>query len=217
MQVGKLTAAELEEIGLVAIVRAPSDAHVVEAAEALLNGGMRAIEVTLNTPRALELIGAIREKLGGEMRVGAGTILSPMDAVAAIDAGAEFIVTPTMQPDTIRFCKHQGVPIACGCATPTESHIAHQAGADIIKVFPAECLGTSYIKAILGPLPFLKLMPTGGVSLDNLVSFIRAGCVGAGLGGNLVSRKALEDQDWPGLTALARQYVETLARARSNG
>jgi 2-dehydro-3-deoxyphosphogluconate aldolase/(4S)-4-hydroxy-2-oxoglutarate aldolase len=215
MQDQKLTAAELEEIGLIAIVRAPSDAHVVDAAQALRDGGMRAIEVTLNTPHALELICKIREKLGGAMRVGAGTILSPMDAVAAIESGAEFIVTPTLQTDTINFCKHQGIPIACGCATPTESHVAHQAGANFIKVFPAECLGTAYIKAILGPMPFLKLMPTGGVSLENLVSFIRADTAGAGLGGNLISKKVLHDQDWPALTALAKQYVETLAEARN--
>ena len=216
MTQSKLTAQELEEIGLIGIIRADSSEHVVEAISALHRGGIRAVEITLNTPNALELIAATRRALGEGMRVGAGTILEPADAERAIEAGSEFIVTPTLQCDTIAVCRQHNVPIACGCATPTESLAAHRAGADFIKVFPAESLGLGYIKAIRGPLPFLKLMPTGGVSLENLAAFIQAGCVGIGLGGNLVSKRALQEQDWGGLTALAAQFVAALATARSH-
>lgn len=210
-----LTAAELEEIGLIAIVRTDTEADFGRVAEALAEGGIRAMEITLNTPGALPAIGAIRRALSPTMRVGAGTILRPEDAHAAHKAGAEFIVTPTLQPDTIAFCRQNTLPIACGCMTPTEALAAHRAGADFIKLFPAEGLGPGYIRALLAPLPFLKIIPTGGVSLDNLAAFIQAGSAGVALGGNLVGKAVLRDRDWAGLTAMARGYVQALAVARA--
>ena len=210
-----LTAAELEEIGLIAIVRTHAEADFGRVAEALAGGGIRAMEITLNTPGALPAISAIRRTLSPTMRVGAGTILGPEDARAACEAGAEFIVTPTLQPDTIAFCRQQGLPIACGCMTPTEALAAHEAGADFIKLFPADTLGPAYVRALLAPLPFLRVIPTGGVSLDNLTAYIQAGSAGVALGGNLVSKAALRDGDWSGLTATARDYVQALAAAAS--
>ncbi len=210
-----LTAAELEDIGLIAIVRTDREADFGRVAEALAEGGIRAMEITLNTPGALPAIGAIRRALSPTMRVGAGTILGPEDARAAHAAGAEFIVTPTLQPETIAFCRQYALPIACGCMTPTEALAAHQAGADFLKLFPAEGLGPGYIRALLAPLPFLRIIPTGGVSLDNLAAFLQAGSVGVALGGNLVSKAVLRDHDWAGLTATAREYVQALAAARA--
>ena len=210
-----LTAAELEEIGLIAIVRTDLETDLMRVAEALAEGGIRAMEITLNTPGALPAIGHVRRAFSPAMRVGAGTILSPQDARAAHEAGAEFIVTPTLQLETIAFCRAQGLPIACGCMTPTEALAAHQAGADFIKLFPADGLGPGYVRALRAPLPFLKIIPTGGVSLDNLAAFLQAGSAGVALGGNLVSKAVLRDHDWAGLTATSREYVQTLAEARA--
>jgi len=210
-----LTATELEEIGLIAIVRTDAEADFRRVADALAEGGIRAMEITLNTPGALPAIAALRRALSPTMRVGAGTILGPEDARAAHEAGAEFIVTPTLQLDTIAFCQQQGLPIACGCMTPTEALAAHRAGADFVKLFPSEGLGPGYVRALRAPLPFLKIIPTGGVSLDNLAAFIQAGSAGVALGGNLVSKAVLRDHDWTGLTATAREYVQALAEARA--
>lgn len=210
-----LTAGELEEIGLIAIVRTNTAADFGRVAEVLAEGGIRAMEITLNTPGALSAIGAIRRALSPALRVGAGTILSADDARAAQDAGAEFIVTPTLQPDTIAFCRKHGLPLACGCLTPTEALTAHQAGADFIKLFPADGLGPGYVRALLAPLPFLRVIPTGGVSVDNLAAYIQAGSAGVALGSNLVGKAALRDGDWAGLTATAREYVQRLAAARA--
>jgi len=210
-----LTADEIGEIGLIAIVRTDAEADFGRVAEALAEGGIRAMEITLNTPGALSAISTIRSALSLTMRVGAGTILGPEDARAAHAAGAEFIVTPTLQLETIAFCRQQGLPIACGCMTPTEALAAHRAGADFIKLFPAEGLGPGYIRALLAPLPFLRIIPTGGVSLDNIAAFLQAGAVGVALGGNLVSKAVLRDQDWAGLTVTARDFVQALAAARA--
>jgi 2-dehydro-3-deoxyphosphogluconate aldolase/(4S)-4-hydroxy-2-oxoglutarate aldolase len=210
-----LTADELGEIGLIAIVRTDAEADFGRVAEALAEGGIRAMEITLNTPGALSAISTIRRALSLTMRVGAGTILGPEDARVSLEAGAEFIVTPTLQPGTIAFCRQQGLPIACGCMTPTEALAAHQAGADFIKLFPADMLGPGHVRALLAPLPFLRIIPTGGVSLDNLAAFIQAGSAGVALGGNLVSKAVLRDRNWAGLTATAHEYVQALAAARA--
>ena len=209
-----MTAQELEDIGLVAIVRTDSDKHLLKVAGALARGGIRAMEITLTTPGALDAVMQVRQKMKQTLRVGAGTILNPEDAEAAMEAGAEFIVTPTLQVDTIAFCRDTRLPIICGCMTPTECLAAHQAGADFLKLFPADNLGPGYVRALRAPMPFLKFMPTGGVSLDNLAEFIRAGCVGVALGSNLVSRQILENEDWDGLAELAGQYMAALQNAR---
>ena len=212
----RLTAAELEEIGLVVIIRAKAETDLSRVARALAEGGIRAMEITLNTPGALPAVAVLRRELGPTLRVGSGTILGPEDAQAAIDAGAEFIVTPTLQTDTVALCRQRGVPIACGCMTPTECLAAHRAGADFLKLFPADTLGPAYIRALRAPMPFLKIIPTGGVSLDTLPAYIEAGCAGVALGSNLVSAAILRDQAWDKLTTLAQQYVQLLAESRAN-
>ena len=212
----KLTAAELEEGGLIAIIRAKGDVDLARVAQALAEGGIRAMEITLNTPGALPAVAVIRKALGPALRVGSGTILGPDDAQAAMDAGAEFIVTPTLQLDTIALCRQRGVPIVCGCMTPTECLAAYRAGADFLKLFPADTLGPAYVRALRAPMPFLKFIPTGGVSLDTLPAWMEAGCAGVALGSNLVSAAVLRDKDWDALTSTARQYVKLLAESRAN-
>ncbi len=209
-----LTAADLHRAGLVAIVRAASSAGVLEAARALRNGGAGAMEVTLNTPDALELIAAIRAEAQGAMSVGAGTILDAADARRAIEAGAQFIVTPTLQLDSIEMCRAHQIPIMCGAMTPTECLVAHRAGADFMKLFPAATLGPDYVRALLGPLPFLRLAPTGGVSLDNLAAWIEAGCALVAVGSELVSNATLRDGDFAGLEAKTRRFMAVLNAAR---
>ena len=189
---------------------------LARVAQALAEGGIRAMEITLNTPGALPAVAAIRRALGPTLRVGSGTILGPDDAQAAMDAGAEFIVTPTLQTDTIALCRQRGVPIACGCMTPTECLAAHRAGADFLKLFPADTLAPAYVRALRAPMPFSKFFPTGGVSLDTLPAFMEAGCAGVALGSNLVSAAILRDSDWETLTATARQYVRLLAESRAS-
>lgn len=211
-----LTATELEEIGLIAIVRAPAPVALLPIAEALARGGIRVMEVTLNTPGALEGVTALRQHFGGVMHIGAGTILEPNDARRAMDVGAEFIVTPTLQTDTIALCRERRVPIACGAMTPTEALAAHRAGADFVKLFPADGLGPAYVRALRAPLPFLKIIPTGGVDRDSLADFIHAGCVGVALGSGLVSQQILDTADWERLALLAEEYVGILAAARQS-
>ncbi|MDQ3813122.1 MAG: bifunctional 4-hydroxy-2-oxoglutarate aldolase/2-dehydro-3-deoxy-phosphogluconate aldolase [Armatimonadota bacterium] len=211
----KLTAQELADVGIIAIIRADSDEGLMDAAAALHRGGVTAMEITLNTPHALKVMSQVKGEWGDKIRVGAGTILGPDDARRSIEAGAEFIVTPSLQPDTIGVCREQRVPILCGCMTPGEALIAHRAGADFIKLFPAGSLGVDYVRSILAPLPFLKLMPTGGVSLENLAAFIRAGCAGAAVGGELVSKKILREKDWDRLAALAEKFRAALTEART--
>ena len=211
----RLTASELEDIGLIAIVRSEGTTDLPRVAQALAEGGIRAMEITLNTPGALPAVAVIRDAQGPALRVGSGTILGPDDARAAMDAGAEFLVTPTLQTDTIALCRERAVPIVCGCLTPTEALAAYRAGADFLKLFPADTLGPGYVRALRAPMPFLKFIPTGGVSLDTLPAFIEAGCAGVALGSSLVSKQILHDRDWATLTDRARQYVQRLAESRA--
>lgn len=212
-----LTALDLEQAGLVAIVRAPSREGVVEAARALRNGGVRALEVTLSTPDALELLARIRAESPDEapFHVGAGTILDAADAQRALDAGAQFLVTPTLQLDTIALCRAARIPILCGAMTPTECLAAHRAGADFVKLFPATSLGPDYLRALLAPLPFLKIAPTGGVSLDNLAAWFAAGSALVAVGSELVSGAMLQSGDFAGLELQARRWMRALAAARA--
>jgi 2-dehydro-3-deoxyphosphogluconate aldolase/(4S)-4-hydroxy-2-oxoglutarate aldolase len=173
---------------------------------------MPLLEITLNTPGALEGIAKVRQELG-DVVIGAGTILCPADARAAIDAGAQFIVTPTLQLDTIAACRQRQVPIMCGAMTPTEILAAHSAGADYVKLFPAGSLGLEYIKAVLAPLPFVKIVPTGGVSLANLADFLRV-CPAVGVGGNLVDLKLISQGRWDELMAVARQFAQAAATVK---
>ena len=195
---------------LVAIVRSDTSDGLLETVRALSAGGVRAVEVTLNTPGALEAISAAAAE---GFLIGAGSVLDAEMARAAISAGAEFLVSPNTDVATIRATKDAG-KIACpGALTPTEVVMATQAGADVVKIFPASCMGPAYIKALRGPLAQVRTMPVGGVNLTNAADFLAAGAVALGVGGSLVDRRAIAAGNWDVIADEARRYVQAIADA----
>lgn len=192
---------------VVAIVRLERYDRAVEVTRALIAGGITAVEFTLTGSGANDAIRACRATFGNTAQIGVGTVLSEANALAAMDAGAQFVVTPAVRPDVIVACKSRGVPVLCGALTPTEALTAHELGADMIKIFPARAFGPAYIKDLLAPLPMLKLVPTGGVSADNAHAFVQAGAAAVGIGGNLVSAKAVLAGDWAAITAAAAACI----------
>jgi len=203
--------------GVVPVVRGGRAESIVNLARALKAGGINTVEVTAEAPGAMETIKKVALELGGEVLVGAGTVLDGETARLAILAGAEFIVSPGLHPDVITVCKRYGKIVVPGAMTPTEIVRAYELGADLVKVFPAGVLGPRYIKDVRGPLGHIPLMCTGGINLHNAAEFIRAGCAAIGVGGALVSRKAVEEGDWASITAKARRFVETVRLARPEG
>ena len=203
--------------GVVAVLRADRPDALVEVAQAIGRGGIGAVEITMTTPGALDVIGECANRLGGEFLLGAGTVLDPETARAAILAGAEYIVTPTMNRDVITLCRRYDKIVIPGALTPTEILTAWECGADIVKVFPATAVGPRYFKDVKGPLPQIDLMPTGGVDLENAGDFIRAGACAIAVGGNLVDRAAVAAGDWQTLTDTARKYVDAVRSARQDG
>ncbi|MEX0726718.1 MAG: bifunctional 4-hydroxy-2-oxoglutarate aldolase/2-dehydro-3-deoxy-phosphogluconate aldolase [Planctomycetaceae bacterium] len=203
------------DCGAVAIIRAPSGEQLVNVARALYDGGIDVIEVTFTVPGVLDIISAVRKDLGSKILLGAGTVLDTESARAALLAGAEFIVSPTVNTDVIKLCKRYSKLILPGAFTPTEVLTAWEAGADIVKVFPADVGGPSYLKAIHGPLPHVRLLPTGGVNLETVTSFIKSGACAVGLGSSLVEAKAVQAGDFDRIRTLAAQYVELIKQARS--
>jgi 2-dehydro-3-deoxyphosphogluconate aldolase/(4S)-4-hydroxy-2-oxoglutarate aldolase len=195
----------------IAIVRLESGEGLVQVAEALKAGGISAIEFTLSTPGALDMLKEASARFGGDVLLGAGTVLDPETARASILAGAEFIVTPTVNLETIAICKRYGKPIVAGAMTPSEILTVWGAGADLVKVFPASNVGgPDYIKAVLAPLPQLRLVPTGGVSADNAAQYLKAGAAAVAVGGGLVNKKAVASGDWGAITAEAQKLVAAI-------
>jgi len=197
----------LSRPGIVAVVRAQKPEQVIPLSEALLAGGVHAIEITMTTPSAIEAIRDARERLGEKALIGVGTVLDVDTCRAAIEAGAEFVVSPICRTELVAIAHGADRPIMLGAYTPTEAQIAHEAGADFIKIFPADTLGPGYVKALRAPLPHLRIVPTGGVELDNAAAFLKAGCAALGVGSSLVSAKILQEADWPELTRRARAFV----------
>jgi 2-dehydro-3-deoxyphosphogluconate aldolase/(4S)-4-hydroxy-2-oxoglutarate aldolase len=197
----------LSRPGIVAVVRAQKPEQVIPLSEALLAGGVHAIEITMTTPSAIEAIRDARERLGEKALIGVGTVLDVDTCRAAVEAGAEFVVSPICRTELVAIAHGADRPIMLGAYTPTEAQIAHEAGADFIKIFPADTLGPGYVKALRAPLPHLRIVPTGGVELDNAAAFLKAGCAALGVGSSLVSAKILQEADWPELTRRARAFV----------
>ncbi len=200
--------------GIVAVIRSTSSEQLVEVARALYEGGVDVLEVTFTVPRALEIIAAVRKALGDKVLLGAGTVLDPETARAAFLAGAEFLVSPTVNLDVIRLGNRYDKLVMPGALTPTEILTAWEAGAQIIKVFPADIGGPDYLKTLHGPLPQVRLLPTGGVNLSTIADFLKAGACAVGLGGALVESKAVESGDMARITSLAQQYVAAVKQAR---
>jgi len=201
--------------GVVAVIRADSSAQLMDVARALEAGGVTAMEITMTTPNAIETIQTVTRELGDRVLMGVGTVLDTETCRAALLAGAQFVVTPVMRPEVIALCNRYSKPIICGAYTPTEALTAHESGADFIKIFPADGLGPSYIRALRAPLPQLEIIPTGGVSVETAGDFIRAGCAAVAAGGSLVSKEVLKSGDWAALTATARAMVAAVADARA--
>jgi 2-dehydro-3-deoxyphosphogluconate aldolase/(4S)-4-hydroxy-2-oxoglutarate aldolase len=204
----------IEGTGLIAIMRAASSDQLLQAADAIREGGVRAIEVTMTTPGALEVIAEARKRYGAEVLFGAGTVLDPETGRAAILAGAQFVVAPTLNLGLIELCRRYSIPVMPGAYTPTEALTAWQAGADIVKIFPADVGGPGYLKAIRAPLPQLKLCPVGGVDLDTAAEFIRSGAACLGVGSALINQKLLDSGDFGELTRRAVRFREEVEKGR---
>lgn len=206
---------KIVEGGLVAVVRAESAAQAKKITDACIHGGVAAIEITFTVPGAVEVIRELADTYhSGEIIVGAGTVLDPETARIAILAGAQYVVSPSLNIDTVRLCNRYQVPCMPGAGSTREIVEAMEAGADIIKVFPGETLGPNFIKAVKGPLPQASLMPTGGVSIDNVGDWIKAGCVAVGVGGNLTA--GAKKGDYASITTLAKQFIVKIRKARAS-
>ena len=202
------------ESGVVAVIRAPSPEILVDIAQALLAGGVPAIEVTMTTPKAIAAIEKLADRYGDQAVVGVGTVLDAPTARDAIAAGAQFVVSPVFDATVVATTRRYGKISIPGAFTPTEIMTAWSCGADVVKVFPATALGPSYIKDLLAPLPMLKLTPTGGVDLKNAGDWIKAGAVFIGAGSALVTKDAMAKKDWAAITACARAFVDAVKSAR---
>lgn len=208
--------ARLIDCGIVAIIRAPDGRQLAEVAEALLAGGVSVMEVTFTVPQAHRVLEQLSSRLGDKVLLGAGTVLDTETARIALLAGAEFIVSPVVNLDVIRLCRRYDKLALPGALTPTEVLAAWEAGADVVKVFPSDVTGPGYLKALGGPLPQVRLMPTGGVNLETAADFLRAGACALGIGGSLVEAKAVAAGDMGRIESLARQYVSIVRETRAS-
>ena len=201
--------------GAIAVVRMADSGRLMRVAEAIAEGGVTAIEVTMTTPNALAVIEEVAREMGGDVQVGVGSVLDAGTARRAVEAGARYVVSPVFKPEVIDEAHRQGVPAMPGCFTPTEILAATEAGADVVKVFPADVVGIPFFKAVLAPIPHLRLMPTGGVSLTNAGAWLRAGAVAVGVGSALLDKQAIAEGDWATLTANARTLRASVEEGRS--
>jgi 2-dehydro-3-deoxyphosphogluconate aldolase / (4S)-4-hydroxy-2-oxoglutarate aldolase len=206
------TLQKIVDSGLVAVVRADNSEQACRIADACAQGGVAAIEITFTVPGALGVIADLARRCSSDILIGAGTVLDPETARAAILAGAQFVVGPSVSHETARLCNRYQIPYMPGAGTITEIVEAMECGADIIKAFPGEILGPAFVKGVMGPLPQARLMPTGGVSVENAADWIRAGCVALGAGGNLTA--GAKRGDYQSITELARQFIAKIRDAR---
>jgi 2-dehydro-3-deoxyphosphogluconate aldolase / (4S)-4-hydroxy-2-oxoglutarate aldolase len=206
--------ARITELGIVAVVRTPTYELVAPVCEALVNGGIIALEVTMTVPDALRALREANERFGDRILLGAGTILNAPQCHAAIDAGAQYVISPITKLEIIQAAHARDKPVMLGAYTPTEAQLAHESGADFIKIFPADKLGPDYIRSIRAPLPHLRIVPTGGVDLHTAPDFLKAGCAALGVGSSLLKREILKAQDWKELTRLASEFVRVVRETR---
>jgi len=202
------------ECGIVAVVRGTSDELIMKAIEAALDGGINVIEVAFTVPNALEIIRRLAESVSEDVILGAGTVLTPEMAADAVDAGARFIVSPNVNLATIEMAKSRGVPVFPGALTPTEVATAWQAGADMVKIFPANVMGPTYLKDLHGPFPQIKFMPTGGVNLNTARDYLENGAAALGVGGDLINRKLMEEGNFAEIANRARKFRQIVREFR---
>ena len=205
----------IRRTGVIAIMRAKSSDQLLRAADAIREGGVCVIEVTMTTPRALSIIEQAASRYGQDVLFGAGSVLDAESARAAILAGAQFIVSPSFKPALVEICRRYSIPVMPGAYTPTEVLTAWECGADMVKVFPASFGGPGLIKALKAPLPQVELVPVGGVNLETAADFVRAGAAAVGVGSALINQKLLEAGDWAALTERAQRFIEEVGRGRA--
>jgi 2-dehydro-3-deoxyphosphogluconate aldolase/(4S)-4-hydroxy-2-oxoglutarate aldolase len=206
----------MTEIGIVPVVRTTSAESAIKAIEAIYRGGVRSAEITMTVPGAVKALEKIADQFGDKIMLGAGTVLDPETARICMLAGAQFFVTPSLNLQTIEMAKRYSKVICPGALTPTEVVTAWQAGADVVKVFPADAVGgPKYIKALKGPFPQIKTIPTGGVNLETAGEFLKAGASAVAVGGELVNAKLIKEGRYERIEELAREYLAVIAKART--
>lgn len=201
----------IRDTKIVPICRIEEYSRVIEVARALQKGGIPIIEITLTGKGVYEAVSKVRAECGESILIGVGTVLTPDVAADAIQAGAQFIVTPILRPKIIEVCLQREVNIICGAYTPTEAQDAHEAGADMIKIFPIRALGASFIKDLIAPLPHLRLVPTGGINFENARSFIDAGALAVGIGREIIAQDLVTRGDWDAIQQRAARAVAAVA------
>lgn len=211
------TAQTIERVGLIPVLRARNAAQAHAAVQAMLAGGVTVVEVTMTVPGAVDLLRELKTQYGSQLLLGAGTVTTAAEAQSTINAGAEFVVSPSTHPEVINITKTNGKLSIPGALTPTEVITAWRAGADYVKIFPCSAMGgASYLKSLLAPFPFLKLIPTGGVTLETAATFIRAGARALGVGSDLVNLAAIDEGRPEAITEAARAYLKILSDLRAN-
>lgn len=207
---------QITDAAAIAVIRLDTAADSIAVGESLLKGGVSVLEVTLTSPNALELIAGLADGLGDRAIVGVGSVLNADMARSAADAGARFFVSPVLVPEVIEFAHEQDAPVCAGAFSPTEIQTAYTLGADLVKVFPADVLGMSYFKSVRAPMPHLRLVPTGGVNLDNAGDWLKAGAAAVGVGSALVDKRAVAEGDYATLTTNAQRLMRSI-NAHRNG
>jgi 2-dehydro-3-deoxyphosphogluconate aldolase/(4S)-4-hydroxy-2-oxoglutarate aldolase len=199
---------EFSKVPLIGIIRNLSMDEISKILPVYQAAGLTTIEITMNTPFAADIIRSATEQYKGKLNVGAGTVCSVEDLKLALEAGAQFIVTPILNAEVVKLCVKSKIPVFPGAYTPTEIYQAWELGADMVKVYPATALGPDYIRDVKAPLNKIKLLPTGGISLGNIEAFMKAGADGLGIGGQLFDKQLIKNQDWDGLLEHFKQYVK---------
>jgi 2-dehydro-3-deoxyphosphogluconate aldolase/(4S)-4-hydroxy-2-oxoglutarate aldolase len=206
----------LREVGIIPVIRAPSADAAVAVVEALQQAGLKVAEITMTVPNAIGAIGAVAKRFAGKVLVGAGTVTDAETARRAVDAGAEFIVTPCLVPEVIDAARRADVAVLPGALTPTEVFEAFRLGGDMVKIFPAQSVGgAAYLRALRGPFPDIPLVPTGGVTLENIADMFTAGAAAVGVGTEMISKDALARRDYAAISALAGQFLAAAQQARA--
>ena len=204
-------ASQIMAEGLVAIVRVPRPELALPLAKALVAGGIRAVELTMSIPNALEAVRTVDRELGDKILLGVGTVIDDDTCRSAIDAGAKYVISPITRPSLVAAAHALDRPVMLGAYTPTEAQAAHEAGSDFVKIFPADTLGPSYIKSLLAPLPHLRIVPTGGVNLDTMEAFLAAGSAALGTGSALLKKEIIAGENWGELERLAKRFADKMA------
>ncbi len=211
----KATLTKISELGVLAVIRGPSPELTVKMVEALIAGGVKGIEITYSTPNAAQVVKTLADKFGADILLGMGTLTKVEQAAEAKAAGAQFLVSPHCNPDLAKAMGSSGLAVMVGALTPTEVELAYRLGADVVKIFPGSLVGPSYIKALKGPFPEIPMMPTGGVSIDNVADWFAAGVVAVGAGSELCPSQFAKEGRFTEITERARAFCEVLAKVRT--